>query len=182
MDNQIIKAVNPSLLDSQTAQVAQSILDETDADKVKELTNVFNLYAKKRNVIRVLKMTQLMDDVTDKVIERFQKTPDNFSNDDLIKFMQVTENSIDKASKSLDQVEQVPAIQLNQNNQVNINVGPEFDRQSRQRITDKVAEILSKLNSGEYSDEEYQIVDTPIVEDTVDMEDTEGVIDTDECD
>jgi anti-sigma28 factor (negative regulator of flagellin synthesis) len=150
MDNALIPKLNPSALDTQATDIAQQILDESDVDKVKELTALFNLHAKKRNVVRILKLNHLMDNVTDKMIERFEKTPDNFSNEDLLKFLQVTENSIDKASKSLELVDQVPAIQLQQNNQVNINVGPTFDRQSRQKITDKVAELLQKIASGEY--------------------------------
>lgn len=150
MDNALAPLPTPSALDKQATNIAQQILDETDVEKVKDLTALFNLHTKKRNVVRVLKLTHLMDNVTDKMIERFEKTPDNFSNEDLIKFMQVTENSLDKANKSLDLVDQAPAIQLNQNNQVNINVGPTFDRQSRQKITDKVAEIMQKMAAGAY--------------------------------
>lgn len=159
MDNALSTIVNPGALDQQIASTAQQILNETDPDKVKDLTALFNLDAKKRNVVRILKMHHLLDEVTDQVIARFEKTPDNFSNEDLIKFMQVTENSIDKATKTLEQVDQIPAIQLNQNNQVNINMGPNFDRESRQRITDKVAEVLKKLSSGEYEQDDIDIID-----------------------
>lgn len=145
MENQLIKKINLTPIDTQTADLAQQILDETDVDKVKDLTNLFNLNAQKRNVVRVLKMHDLLDRVTDQVMTRFEKTPDNFSNEDLIKFMQVTENSIEKANKTLSQVEQTPAIQYQQNNQVNINIGNELDRESRQRVTDTVQAILSKL-------------------------------------
>ena len=145
MENQLIKKINLTPIDTQTADLAQQILDETDVDKVKDLTNLFNLNAQKRNVVRVLKMHDLLDKVTDQVVTRFEKTPDNFSNEDLIKFMQVTENSIEKANKTLSQVEQTPAIQYQQNNQVNINIGNELDRESRQRVTDTVQAILSKL-------------------------------------
>lgn len=163
MDNQLIKQLNTAPIDSQTAEIAQQILDECDIDKVKDLTNLFNLNAQKRNVIRVLKMNDLLDRVTDQVMTRFERTPDNFSNEDLIKFMQVTENSIDKANKSLSLVEQTPAIQYQQNNQVNINIGTELDRESRQRVTDTVQSILSKLGGrGEIpvitEDEEGEII------------------------
>jgi hypothetical protein len=145
MENQLIKKINLTPIDTQTADLAQQILDETDVDRVKDLTNLFNLNAQKRNVVRVLKMHDLLDKVTDQVVTRFERTPDNFSNEDLIKFMQVTENSIEKANKTLSQVEQTPAIQYQQNNQVNINIGNELDRESRQRVTDTVQAILSKL-------------------------------------
>jgi hypothetical protein len=163
METQLIKQLNTGQIDTQTTEIAQQILDENDVDKVKDLTNLFNLNAQKRNVVRVLKMHDLLDRVTDQVMTRFEKTPDNFSNEDLIKFMQVTENSIEKANKTLSQVEQTPAIQYQQNNQVNINIGNELDRESRQRVTNTVQAILSKLGGkGEIpiitEDEEGDIV------------------------
>nr|DAP55369.1 MAG TPA: hypothetical protein [Caudoviricetes sp.] len=141
--------LNTEPLDSRTQKIAQEILDTEDIDKVKDLTSLFNLNTKKRNVMRVLKMTQLLDNVTDKVIERFEKTPDNFSNEDLLKYMQVTENAIDKANKNLDMVEETPAIQFQQNNQVNINIDRGLDRDSRAKVTEAVEAILKKLQNNE---------------------------------
>lgn len=141
--------LNTEPLDSRTQKIAQEILDTEDIDKIKDLTNLFNLNTKKRNVMRVLKMTQLLDNVTDKVIERFEKTPDNFSNEDLLKYMQVTENAIDKANKNLDMVEETPAIQFQQNNQVNINIDRGLNRDSRAKVTEAVEAILKKLQNNE---------------------------------
>ena len=141
--------LNTEPLDSRTQKIAQEILDTEDIDKVKDLTSLFNLNTKKRNVMRVLKMTQLLDNVTDKVIERFEKTPDNFSNEDLLKYMQVTENAIDTANKNLDMVEETPAIQFQQNNQVNINIDRGLDRDSRAKVTEAVEAILKKLQNNE---------------------------------
>ena len=141
--------LNTEPLDSRTQKIAQEILDTEDIDKIKDLTNLFNLNPKKRNVMRVLKMTQLLDSVTDKVIERFEKTPDNFSNEDLLKYMQVTENAIDKANKNLDMVEETPAIQFQQNNQVNINIDKGLNRDSRAKVTEAVEAILKKLQNNE---------------------------------
>jgi hypothetical protein len=151
MDNQLVKKLNTEPVDLQTTDIAQQILDETDVDKLKDLTNLFNLNTQKRNVARVLKMTDLLDKVTDQMLTRFERTPDNFSNEDLIKFMQVTENSIEKANKSISQVDQTPAIQYQQNNQVNINIGDSLNRESRQKVTDAVQAILNKFGTGEIS-------------------------------
>lgn len=150
--DELVKGV-PSLdlvpLDEKTALIAQQILDEQDIDKVKDLTALFNLNAQKRNVMRVIKMNGLLDKVTDQVIERFEKYPANFSNDDLIKYMQVTENAIDRANKNLNLVEETPAIQLMQNNQVNINIDNGLDRGSREKVLDAVKAILANATKPE---------------------------------
>ena len=142
--NELIQPLDLRPLDNQTKQIAQEILDEQDIEKVKDLTNLFNLNAQKRNVMRVIKMNDLLDKVTDQVIERFEKRPDNFSNEDLIKYMQVTENTIDRANKHLNLVEETPAINLMQNNQVNINIDTGLDRDGRERVMDAVKAILAK--------------------------------------
>lgn len=151
------KALNLAPLDHHTREIAQQILDEQDVDRVKDLTTLFNLNAQKRNVMRVIKMNELLDTVTDKVIERFEKCPDNFSNDDLIKYMQVTENAIDKANKNLHLVEETPPIQLMQNNQVNINIENSLDKESRERVLETVRSILSKNVSN--SSETAEVID-----------------------
>lgn len=140
--------LNSGNLDVNTKKIAQEILDEKDIDRVKDLTNLFNLNSQKRNVMRVIKMNELLDKVTDQVIERFERKPDNFSNEDLIKYMQVTENAIDKANKQLNLVEETPPIQvMQQNNQVNINIGQELDRESRAKVFDAVRGFLAKAQN-----------------------------------
>lgn len=136
-------------MNNRTKDIAQEILNTDDVDKVKDLTALFNLNIRKKNVVRVVKMAGLLDNVTDKVIERFEKTPDNFSNEDLLKYMQVTENALDKASKNLELVEETPAIQLQQNNQVNINIDRGLNRDSRAKVTEAVDAILKKLQDNE---------------------------------
>ena len=136
-------------MNNRTKDIAQEILNTDDVDKVKDLTALFNLNIRKKNVVRVVKMAGLLDNVTDKVIERFEKTPDNFSNEDLLKYMQVTETALDKASKNLELVEETPAIQLQQNNQVNINIGRGLNRDSRAKVTEAVEAILKKLQNNE---------------------------------
>lgn len=143
-NNEIIKPLDLQPLDNQTKQIAQEILDEQDIERVKDLTNLFNLNAQKRNVMRVIKMNELLDKVTDQVVERFEKRPDNFSNEDLIKYMQVTENAIDRANKNLNLVEETPAIQYLQQNNVNITIDNGLDRDARERVMDAVKAFLAQ--------------------------------------
>ena len=152
-NNEIIKPLDLQPLDNQTKQIAQEILDEQDIERVKDLTNLFNLNAQKRNVMRVIKMNELLDKVTDQVVERFEKRPDNFSNEDLIKYMQVTENAIDRANKNLNLVEETPAIQYLQQNNVNITIDNGLDRDARERVMDAVKALLAQSSHTPPQDE-----------------------------
>lgn len=139
--------INTIELDKNTNQLAQQIIDETDISKVKDLTALFNLNQAKKNAVRVLKLNSLLDNVSDKMIERFEKYPDNFSNKDLLDYMQVTQSAIDRANKYLGTVDETPAIQMNQ--QININIGQQFDRESRGKIAHAVNSMLNKIREME---------------------------------
>ena len=64
-------------LDESISKIAQEIINENDVDSIKDLTHLFNLNQAKKNVIRVIKLNGLLDTVSDKIIERFEKYPDN---------------------------------------------------------------------------------------------------------
>lgn len=153
--------LNPQPLDNRNNEIAQKILDAKTVEETKDLTALFNLNSQKRNVLRVLKMNSLLDKVTDQIIERFEKNPHLFTNEDLLKYMQVTENAIDRANKNLNMVEETPPIQLLQQNQVNININQGLNRESRQRVIETVQAIL---NSSQNNSAEDAIDVTPVDE------------------
>ena len=133
-------------VNSDIEKTAQSILDENDLDKVKDLTHLFNLNQAKKNVVRIMKLNGLMDTVADKIIERFEKYPDNFSNAELLSYLQVTQNTIEKASKSLELIDETPTIQFNNNTQVNVSIIDSLDRESKARVADVIRSILNSKN------------------------------------
>ena len=134
-------------LDNQTAKVTNELIEEQDLDKVKNLTKLFNLNQAKRNAIRVMKLNSLLDKVSDQMIERFNKKPGEFSNKELLDYMTVVQSTIDRANKSIELVDQTPAIVINQqNNQVNIDNSPVLDRESRMRVVEAVKGIMNTLN------------------------------------
>ena len=134
-------------LDNQTAKVTNELIEEQDLDKVKNLTKLFNLNQAKRNAIRVMKLNSLLDKVSDQMIERFNKKPGEFSNKELLDYMSVVQSTIDRANKSIELVNQTPAIVINQqNNQVNIDNSPVLDRESRMRVVEAVKGIMNTLN------------------------------------
>ena len=136
-------------LDIKTTQIAQEIINEDDVDKIKDLTHLFNLNQAKKNVIRVMKLNGLLDTVSDKIIDRFDKYPDNFSNADLLNYLQVTQNAIEKANKNLSLVDETPVIQVNHNNQVNVSIIDSYDRESKDRVIEFVKSVLAQSASAD---------------------------------
>ena len=142
-------------IDNKSKEVARKILEEDDIDKVKDLTALFNLNAQKRNVMRVIKMNDLLDKVTNQISDRFEKYPDNFTNDELLKYMQVTEAAIDRANKNLNLIEETPQIAMQQNNQVNINMTYGIDEEGRGKVLDIINSVLKFTRTSTNGGEEH---------------------------
>ncbi len=155
-------------------------LSEVDVDKTRQLVNLFNANESKKSMVRLNKLNTLYDNITTQMIKRFDNVPDNFSNDDLVKFLKVTQDAIEKTTNLMNKVNDAPEIQLQQNNQVNITVnnngGQEgLDRASRDRILDVVKNILkqNQLQTVPKSDDE-EIDDDVLSEDLYRIEEDDA--------
>ena len=120
-------------------ELEDSILSSDDPNELSDIIDLFNLNIQKKNIIRNNKLSEIQDKVVEKMLERIQEEPWNFSNDDLVKFHKVIQDSLAKSNTSLDETN-IPSIQLNQ--QINIST-PEFNRESREKILLAVNEILN---------------------------------------
>lgn len=150
--------VNIVPLDTSTKELAQKVIDEQDLDKTKDLLNLFNLNMAKKNVLRIMKLNNLLDMISDNAIERFEKRSDEFSNKDLLDFMQVTQLAIERAQKNLNLVDETPAIVINnQTNQLNIDSSDSLSRESKAKISAAIQAILK--NYGELPTETVEILE-----------------------
>lgn len=124
--------------------LSEKLIAETDPDKLKELTDIFNMTQAKKEILRLEKYNQLIDAVTNQMQERISKKPGDFSNKDLIDYLNAASSNIEKARKSFDVVENTPSIQINQ---VNIeSKSTNMSRESREKITQAIMSILNKVD------------------------------------
>ena len=135
-------------LDERTKKLAEDIIEEDDIDRIKDLTALFNLNMSKKNVTRLMKYNELLDSVSDQMATRIAKRPDEFSNGDLVTYMKVIQDSMDKSSKFINQVDETPAININNTkNEVNIAIsdGITLNRDSKERVLDAVRAYLTRV-------------------------------------
>ena len=130
------------------------ILNSTEAEDLVEIIDLFNINLQKRNIIRNKKLSDVQDKVVERMLEKIQNEPWEFSNDDLIKFHKVIQETL-KTSNSLDK-DNIPTIQVNQ--QINVST-PEFTRESREKILSAVRDILKNNNSVNEKLDEVEIID-----------------------
>lgn len=140
-----LKNLLPAAKDKQL-DVIQKIIEEEDADKVKDLTHLFNINQTKREIIRLNALNDVQDALVNQMMERLKNTPDNFNNSDISSWLKVVQGAMDSSQKNIGQVDAVPTITYQQNNQININPISELSKESRDKISDVLQKILQSNN------------------------------------
>ena len=129
-------------LDIYAKELADDIIKEQDIDKIKNLTNLFNINQHKKNIVRTTKLNELLDAITDQMVERFQKKPNEFSNADLLDYLTEVQNTIDKANKNTAQEDLQPIKQIN-NTQININNEEQLSKEARDRVLNFIKKTIN---------------------------------------
>ena len=148
--NEIINTENKLSLENQ-------ILQETDANKLDEAISLFNLYIRKKDIVRTGKLNELQDKITEHIGQRIENNVDQFSNKDLLEYFKTIQDAIDKSNMTVEDIN-TPAIQLNQ---VNINMNDELNIESRRKVLDAVNAIIkaNKVEEVQQLEPSLQIVE-----------------------
>ena len=151
------KSLIEKIIDSQTKEELQNHLD------------LFNLAQSKNNVLRVIKLNDLLQKVEDQAIERFNKRPDQISNRELLEYLQVVSTQIEKSQKTVNEtINEKPFIQITNNkNELNIQTGPTLNAESREKVIDAFSMIIKQLESLE--DKKLNIESEPLAEKELDF-------------
>lgn len=125
-------------------QLESKILTCNDATQLQQVVDLFNLNIRRKDVLRTGKLSELQDRVTEQMEARIVDHADEFSNKDLLDYFKLIQDTIDKSGNIITQ-ENIPAIQINQQN-VNIQVGDtKLSSQSREKVMDRVRDVLAQL-------------------------------------
>ena len=122
-------------------------------EELEALYQKFNINNTKKNALRINQLNNLLDQVNQQAVERFNRRPETVSNKEILDYMNAIQNQIERSQRTVDGIKDMTAIQVNntQNNTVNIHVKdtdiPYLSKDSRDRITDLVASILQESNT-----------------------------------
>ena len=99
-------------------------------------------------MVRVNKLSDLLDTITDQALVRFTSRPDEISNKELFDGLKVVQDLIERGQKQVSGAGETPLIQFNQqNNEVNVGGAASLSRDSRERVKAAVLGLLSNLNA-----------------------------------
>ena len=159
-DTELVIVGSRSLNEESKALIEQLII-ETDEQKVRDLTHLFNANQNKKTMARVNKLSDLLDTITDQALERFTARPDEISNKELFDGLKTVQDLIERGQKQVSGAGETPLIQINQqNNEVNVgSTTSNLNRDSRERVKAAVLGILDSItNKQAMQTEEEDIV------------------------
>ena len=156
-----LTVVNADDLNRESLTLINQIIAESDIEKTKDLTHLFNINQNKKTMIRIDKLSGLQDHLVDQFARRIAERPDEISNKELMDGIRIVQDIIERGQKKVEGVNQTPLIQFNQqNNSVNIGEnGQQLNKESRDRVKNAVLSLLSGLSKPVSSD---VIVDSPL--------------------
>ena len=120
-------------------ELVDSIVKEKDPNKLKNLTQLFEMNQKKKDIVRANKLSNMADILDNELISRV--------NDDLPDgLVPAYADKIQRSlSDTLNRINQAPAIQINtQNNEFNLGQKSGLDKESRARVIDAITKILKE--------------------------------------
>ena len=88
-------------LNEESAALIERIIAESDEQKSKELTQLFNANQNKKTMVRVNKLSDLLDTITDQALTRFTQRPDEISNKELFDGLKIVQDLIERGQKQV---------------------------------------------------------------------------------
>jgi hypothetical protein len=148
-------------LNEESKALIEQIISEKDEQKARDLTQLFNANQNKKTMVRVNKLSDLLDTITDQALARFTTRPDEISNKELFDGLKVVQDLIERGQKQASGASETPLIQVNQQtNEVNIGGSPSnLSRDSRERVKSAVLSLLSNINTMATSEAEMTAIE-----------------------
>ena len=172
-----LATVSTADLNQESLALISQIIAETDEQKTRDLTQLFNANQNKKTMVRVNKLSDLLDTITDQALARFTTRPDEISNKELFDGLKVVQDLIERGQKQVSGAGEMPLIQVNQqNNEVTIGGSPStLSRDSRERVKSAVLGLLESIASTAQATTESDVIEVDPVEVTdVEEEDNNG--------
>ena len=148
-------------LNKESLELIGQIIAETDEQRAKDLTYLFNVNQNKKTMVRVNKLSDLLDTITDQALARFTARPDEISNKELFDGLKTVQDLIERGQKQVAGPIEAPLIQVNnQTNEVNFGTsGSTLNRDSRERVKTAVLGLLDSIVASQANQASQSISD-----------------------
>lgn len=147
MTTALIASAN-SGLSLEAKRILSQLVGEQDAGKTKDLTYLFNQNQNKKTMVRIDKMGDLVDSLTNKLSDRITKQPEQFTNKELVDTIKTLSDLMERGQARVMGLDQeAPFIQVNQqNNEINTEAST-LDKESRDKVKSAIMNLLKSATA-----------------------------------
>ena len=160
-DKYALTAVGTESLNKESMDLINQIIAEGDLEKSKDLTYLFNINQNKKTMVRINKLSDLLDTMTQQALVRFTNKPDEISNKELMDGLKIVQDLIERGQRQAAGVDMTPP--LIQVNQQTVNIGESgvnsLNRDSRERVKNAVLDLLKGINQNNTITVEADFID-----------------------
>lgn len=146
------------VIEETDSKLIEDILKETDVSKLKDLTHLFNAFQAKRQVLRINALNDVQDSLIKQMADRLAMQPHNFANADISAWMKVVQQVLDASQKGIEEIDNIPTITYQQNNQINVTVGTELSRDSRDKVFNILQQLMKNVEDTSVLNKENEII------------------------
>lgn len=148
-------------LNSTEEEILNNIIQAQSRDELEHQFDLFNINQSKKNALRVVKLTNLLSKVEDQAIKRFNNKPDQFSNRELLDYMQAVSSQIQQSQTMANTLVNTNTIEVkHQKNEVNINLNQTvLDRDSKEKVVGVISDLLKQLKNTTNQNDNEIIID-----------------------
>ena len=157
-------AINTTELNQESLKILNQIIAESDIDKTKDLTYLFNANQNKKTMVRMDKLSELQDLLVSEYSRRVAERPDEISNQEIITSLKTIQDILERGQKTITAEPEKPLIQINtQTNNIGDGAAG-LTRDSRKKVEDAVLSLINGL-AAEQVKSGADVVDAELAED-----------------
>ena len=160
-------AINTEDLNQESLTILNQIIAESDIEKTKDLTYLFNVNQNKKTMVRMDNLSKLQDLLVNEYSRRIAEKPDEISNQEIIASLKTIQDILERGQKTIVAEPEKPLIQINtQTNNIGDGAAG-LSRDSRKKVESAVLSLINGL-AAEQAKSNADIVDAKLVEDEED--------------
>ena len=135
------------IVDTNTLDIINNALSEGANDE--ECIALFNQSMRKKNMIRLLKLSGLSDKVIDLALERIENG--DLDDKDIIGYMNAIQKMMTSSNDTINTISDKMPIQVNngQTNNITINTSDNLTREQRENVLNIISKIMTSQGKGE---------------------------------
>ena len=108
--NEVATIDSNELIRKTAEELTLSIAKAESKEELEALYQKFNINNTKKNALRITQLNNLLDQVNEQAVERFNRRPETISNKEILDYMNAIQNQIERSQRTVDGIKDMTAM------------------------------------------------------------------------